>query len=183
MYLFLDFDETLVESIDACLDILNKMYNTNYSKNDVTTWNFSNIFSDLNDEKVECLFRSRDFFDVLKFKNGAKELLSDPKWEHKIFVVTKGTTENLKLKKEWFVSQGFKHIPMILLPTNVSKKVIDMSDGILVDDHQDNLNETNAKVKILFENVKNAEWNDKYSGLKIGSFKDLNYILDNFIRE
>lgn len=189
LHIYIDFDEVLVNSIQANLDILNKKYNTNFKPQDVKTWNFRDCFPQLDDDEIEEVFNNPSFFDLLEWKDGARDFLDwygdleDLLHVNKITLVTKGNKENLSLKTDWLEEQGYHWLSYIGLPLNKSKSSIDMGDGILIDDNQDNLNESNARIKILYENYPNTEWNKDWLGLRVRGFKELNYLLDNFVKE
>jgi hypothetical protein len=63
-----------------------------------------------------------------------------------------------------------KHVFYVGDPLNGSKAEVDMSDGIFIDDFDKNLNESNAKVKILCMNNPSSEWNMNWNGRMV--FKD-----------
>lgn len=57
------------------------------------------------------------------------------------------------------------------------KSKIDLSDWVFVDDNQNNLNDSNASLKILFKNRENADWNNKWNGQQITNIKYIyNYL-------
>lgn len=116
MYVYLDVDETLTNSIKAVLTVLNKRYNTNYKAYQVTTWNFTNLFPDMTNEEIEEIFNSDDFFKNLKFKPYAKKWLKQQHELNNVTLVTHGSQINLQKKKKWFEQQGFKNINFIGLP-------------------------------------------------------------------
>lgn len=173
MYIYCDIDETLWDSIDAVLVTLNKRYNTNYKASEVTTWNFNNLYPNMTDEEIEAIFDSNEFFKNVKFKNGAEDWLRKEYKNNNITLITKGNKSNLIKKQKWFKDHGFENIPFIGLPNNESKGSIDMTNCIFIDDCKKNLDESNAKWKILFENNPNGEWLQGWTGLRSKSFKPI----------
>ena len=180
MRLFLDADEVLFETIEAGLAMLNPQYGTHYVKEDVKMWNFTDVFPDMTHDTLDKIFDRSDFIDYLQFKKGAITTLE--KYRDNICIVTKGNPKGLEVKKELLKFHGFGDIQYIGVPIGESKGCVDMSDGIFVDDSQCNLWESNADVKILFENVKNAEWNSHFHGLKVRSHVDLSFLLNYYIK-
>lgn len=174
LHIYIDFDEVLVNSIQANLDILNKRYSTNFKPQEIKTWNFKDCFPQLKDDEIEDIFNAIRFFDNLTWKKGAKDFLK--KYKNIITLVTKGNSQNLELKAKWLEEQGFGWLPYIGLPLNKSKGSIDMSNGILIDDNQDNLNESNAQIKILYQNYPNCEWNKNWDGVYVTDFKSIDYL-------
>ena len=164
--IYIDFDETLTNSISSILYILNKQYGTNVKAEEVKSWDFTDCFPNLKVEELENLFSSDDFFKHLTWKPYMKSLLYLTS-KYNITIVTKGDKINLQKKQQWLKEQGFEHINFIGLDLQISKGMIDMSDGIFIDDNQWNLQESNAKYKLLFENYTNCEWNNEWKGDRI----------------
>lgn len=178
LFWFIDFDCTLVKSLDPIVKELNKRYNKNVKKSDIRTWNFREIQNDLTDDDIEDLFALPQFFKELEFYDGAKEFLLSHK--DNCIIVTKGTNENLYRKRIWLNEQGLKDVRMIGLPLNVSKSFINMVTNdeidrrltVFVDDSTKNLRETNADVKIQFREFdQETEWNSDWNGRIATSWK------------
>lgn len=176
MKIYLDMDEVVINSIETVVKILNKKYGTNAKKEDITTWNFSNVFHNETDESIEKIFNSPQFFEMVKFKDGAKEFMMNN--QANITIVTKGSELNLVQKGEWLEKNGLGDIKFIGLPLNKSKGCINMSGGIFIDDVSKNLLESNANIKILFENnpYNICEWNKDWEELRIYDFDMINLI-------
>ena len=166
-YYFIDFDCTLVKSLNESVKILNSIHNKNLKPKDIKTWNFKEYDKDLTDEQIEQIFADERFFDKLKFYKGAKEFVL--RHEDNTIIVTKGTDKNLYLKKQWLKNQGIK-VPVIGLPIELSKKFVDMSYGILIDDSTYNLEESNACYKIQFREFEETDWNKGWEGLVLKSW-------------
>lgn len=173
MYIYSDVDEVLWDSIKSVLTTLNKRYNTNYKSNQVTTWNFTNLYSNMTNEEIEDIFDSDDFFKNISFKPYAEEWLKYQYNHNNITLVTHGSETNLLKKRKWFNENGFKNINFIGLPHSLSKGNIDMNGSLFIDDCRKNLEESNGTYKILFENNKDGEWLQGWNGIRIKSFKEL----------
>ena len=75
-------------------------------------------------------------------------------------IVSCGTKLNLEKKKEKLKSLGYKFNGILIEnDLNLCKKCIDMQDGIQIDDNMSSIENTNAAVKILFQNNNNFTWN------------------------
>lgn len=151
--IFLDVDGVLLHSCQAMCDILNEMQGTDFIGADVFSWNFKEICPDLTDEEMEYLFETDDFFYYVEFIKGAIDFIK--RHEDDVIIVTKSKLYNYINKRMLFDRVGLKNIPIIPLPLNVSKRVIDMSDALFIDDNANNLYESNAEYKIQFR-----EYND-----------------------
>lgn len=168
---YLDFDGVIAQSCKAVCKILNDRYNKNYEAKDVTSWNFSNCYGELDDNTIEDIFDNPLFFKNLEFYDGVKDFILEH--SDNVMIVTKGREDNLKLKRIWLKKNGLGHVEFTGLPLNVSKSVVNMCDGILIDDSVVNLKESNAMYKILFKEFDNdAEWQRDWDGLII---KDWNF--------
>ncbi len=165
--IFIDADGVLLASNDAMCTLLNEIYKKNHKGKEVTDWNYTDLYP-TNSIEVEKLFESEEFFKVVKFTHGAKRFLT--RYRGKIVIVTKGTITNFIRKRYWFNKNGFRDIPIIAFPLNISKNIINMHGGLFIDDCTVNLRESNATYKFMFseynDNVK-RDWCKDWRGNKI----------------
>lgn len=171
--IFLDIDGVIFHSCQAMIDILNERYGGNFDGSDVTSWNFQCCYRGMTSEEIESMFNNGLFFKIVKPIDGALEFMN--RYRDKIILVTKANIENYALKRKWFDDRGFKDIPIIALPLNVSKGFIDMQNcvglygySMFIDDSTNNLQETNADYNIMFKEYndqKEREWQKGWNGL------------------
>lgn len=168
--IFLDIDGVIFHSYQAMIDILNERYGGNFDGSDVTSWNFQCCYRGMTSEEVESMFNNGLFFKVVKPINGALEFMD--RYRDKIILVTKANIENYALKRKWFDDRGFKDIPMIALPLNVSKGFINMDNineySLFIDDSTQNLIDCNADYKVQMREYcddKEREWQKGWNGL------------------
>ena len=167
---YIDADGVLLRSVDAVVDILNARFNKSVLPQDITNWNFSCSF-DVTDQDIEDIFSSDEFFERVKFQDGAIDFLKRNKeW---VDVITKGTDRNIELKRKLFADNGLGDINIIGLPLNISKDIVDMKDGVFVDDVVSNLNDVRtARYKVLFKEYDNyTQWSDGWNGMILRSWK------------
>ena len=172
-HIFLDIDGIIFHSCQAMIDILNERYGGNFQGSDVTSWNFQCCYPNMTSEEIEDTFNDPKFFDIVKPIDGALEFMD--RYRDKIILVTKANIENYAHKRKWFDDRGFKDVPMIALPLNVSKGFIDMQNctgfynySLFIDDSTNNLQETNADYNIMFKEYndqKEREWQKGWDGL------------------
>ena len=172
-HIFLDIDGVIFHSCQAMIDILNERYGGNFDGSDVTSWNFQCCYPNMTSEEIEDTFNDPKFFDIVKPIDGALEFMD--RYRDKIILVTKANIENYAHKRKWFDDRGFKDVPMIALPLNVSKGFIDMQNctgfynySLFIDDSTNNLQETNADYNIMFKEYndqKEREWQKGWDGL------------------
>ena len=165
--IYLDADGVILQSIQTCVRLINDKYGLKLEPQDVTNWNFH---ESLSSEQVEQMFSDERFFDEVHIYDGVGRFIE--KYIDKITVVTKGNASNLRLKGEYFEQIGLQEMKYIGLPLNKSKGVVDMSGrSLFIDDCVSNLNESNAKFKILFrEYNNNAEWQRGWNGMEMNKW-------------
>jgi uncharacterized HAD superfamily protein len=168
--IFLDIDGVIFHSCQAMIDILNERYDGNFDGSDVTSWNFQCCYRGMTSEEIESMFNNGLFFKVVKPIDGALEFMD--RYRDKIILVTKANIENYALKRKWFDDRGFKDIPMIALPLNVSKGFINMNNiyeySLFIDDSTQNLIDCNADYKVQMREYcddKEREWQKGWNGL------------------
>ena len=86
--------------------------------------------------------------------------------------MTKGGYKNLKMKQDFLYCNGLEDIEFVGLDLNESKSIIDMSNGLFIDDATSNLNDVNAKVKVQFRRYDNdAEWQRGWNGIIVDRWR------------
>lgn len=159
--LYIDFDNTIVNSSEIIVNMLNEEFGIKRDYKKLRKYDFTDLFPKCTYWEVEKYFNSDRLFTDIKLYNRAKEVML---WSLKKFdkteIVTIGTEINLNKKRKWIdenISNKIKFSGILNDGRNV-KSSIDMSNGILIDDHIDCLRSSNAKIKILLNNT-NGEWN------------------------
>lgn len=167
--IYLDVDGVLIHSCQAVCDILNEDRGTNFTGDQVLSWNFKEICPDLTDEDIELLFADDRFFEYVKWIDGAREFIN--RHANDITIVTKGTYRNIFRKIDFFNDNNI-NVKVKGLPLDMSKSKIDMSNGLFIDDCTKNLEESNAKYKIQFLEYNDGlneqrEWIRGFNGYKM----------------
>lgn len=166
--IFLDWDGVITHSVEAMVNILNRRHHTKINPQDVISWNFKEADPTLTDEEMEWLFTTKEFFFELNYINGVIEFMK--RHEKDIIIVTKARTENYIGKIEMLSDIGLGNIPIIPIPLDVSKKVINMKymgTSLFIDDSTNNLCDSNATYKIQFKEYrddKEREWQKDWNG-------------------
>ena len=73
--IYLDFDNTIVESNKRVIEILNSRYHTSKTEADIKDYQFSGIHSISEKEKLD-IFESDEFYNGLEFKPQVLEVLN-----------------------------------------------------------------------------------------------------------
>ena len=175
-HIFLDIDGVIFHSCQAMIDILNERYGGNFDGSDVTSWNFQCCYHNMTSEEIEDTFNDPKFFDIVKPIDGALEFMD--RYRDKIILVTKANFENYAHKRKWFDDRGF-NIPMIALPLNVSKSLVNMNSideySLFIDDNTQNLIDSNSDFKVQFReyqsNNDKREWVKDWDGMVLYKWK------------
>ena len=174
--IFIDIDGVIFHSCQAMIDILNERYGGNFDGSDVTSWNFQCCYPNMTSEEIEDTFNDPKFFDIVKPIDGALKFMD--RYRDKIILVTKANFENYAHKRKWFDDRGF-NIPMIALPLNVSKSLVNMNSideySLFIDDNTQNLIDSNSDFKVQFReyqsNNDKREWVKDWDGMVLYKWK------------
>jgi len=184
--LFLDFDGTICNTIDSVCKVYNDWYKfePNFKKAEswkTNTWNFTDTCPLLEgkDENVEKIFSSPDFFKHLDFLNSnTYDVLRELCNKYEVIIVTIGTFKNISLKSLW-IKERLPFIKECIFIVNdgcrMDKSSINMEGAIFLDDTADNLNSSNADIKICVGNK--YPWNDKWDGIRCYNWTDIKTLL------
>ena len=176
-YIYLDIDGVIFDTVQTCLNILNKRYNTNFKKEQVKDYGFKDCFPNIERKEIDDLFLSKAFFDNLILIKDANYFLN--KYKNRIILFTKGEDKNIKLKRKYFDSIGFSNIKIIGVPLDKSKGDYDLSNSLLFcDDVALNLSESNAPMKILLQEVEKTKWSYGYNAYTISSLMELDIFIE-----
>lgn len=184
MKIYIDFDDTIAQSLPVVVNIINKRYGRNASVQDIGQWNFSDVYPDISAHNIVKVFGEDEFFKHLKPKKDAVRVLHKFCKRNELIVVSKVDTKALWNKNSW-LDRTLRNVGIdirfIGIPFGKSKGLIDMSDGIMIDDNVTFLNETNAKYKILFDNDTKFHRSQEWDGLRVDNWKDLDKVLSDII--
>lgn len=162
--LFIDYDGTIVNTIKAIVSMYDEdfKYYSNYKKvnwEEIETWNFSELAA-ATPEYINTYFNQQRFFDRVEFMPDAENILRKLSKKYNIIIVSHGFPPNLKAKEIW-VKEHMSYAKFIGVNMKKynDKSNVDMKNGVFIDDRQDNLETSNAKIKICFGKL--YFWNSK----------------------
>ncbi len=163
--LYVDFDCTIVNSIKAIVSLYDEdfKYYPNYKKidwKDINTWGFSEL-SAADPGYINSYFNQQRFFDKLEFMPDADKILIELSNYYNIVIVSHGRKPNLKAKEIW-IKENMPYAKFIGVDMDKypDKRNIDMSGRIFIDDRGDNLETSNAAIKICYGRV--YSWNELF---------------------
>lgn len=161
MKLFIDFDNTIANSSEVIVDMLNEHFGKNENFEKLRKYDFSDLFPECSYWDIEKFFNSDKMFERLKiFPNMIETVDAFKDFFDEISIVTIGTKDNLENKKR-FLKENNLELTFYGIENNgrSDKSSVDMHNGVFIDDHIGCLHSSNAKIKILMKNVENGEWN------------------------
>lgn len=161
MKLFIDFDNTIANSSEVIVDMLNEHFGKNENFEKLRKYDFSDLFPECSYWDIEKFFNSDEMFERLKiFPNMTETVDAFKDFFDEISIVTIGTKDNLENKKR-FLKENNLELTFYGIENNgrSDKSSVDMHNGVFIDDHIGCLHSSNAKIKILMKNVENGEWN------------------------
>lgn len=169
--LYIDMDGVLFNTIKEVVALYNHDYYDDLDYRDVKSWSFSEITSrgKISKNRLFKYFTDYRFFRDVELMENADAILNWLYKEHnvKMVIVTAGNSQNLQLKQEWlkrhhqvwsdnieFIGvNGFK---------KQDKSMVDMSDGMFLDDNDKNLRISNAKYPVCYGNIFHYNKNTTY---------------------
>lgn len=161
MNLYIDFDNTIVNSSEVIVKMLNEKFGENKDWKKLRRYDFKDLFPICSYWEIEKCFESDKMFEEIELFPEVYETLNSFKDKFdRMSVVTIGTDINLE-KKRRFVKDRFSFdIELIGIKNDgrSNKGSVDMRNGVFIDDHIDCLHSSNAKVKILIKTSENSEW-------------------------
>lgn len=162
MKLYLDFDNTIVNTGETVVNILNKRYGTTQKWGNIRRYDFKDLFPQLAQDELLELLSSSILYDNVSFLTGTREVIKQVRNSFDIEIVTIGNEQNKFQKSKWLALNFPARYNLKVIDNksgNFDKSNIDMSDGIFIDDSSECLRSSNAKVKILLSNGLETEWN------------------------
>ena len=163
--IYWDVDDVILNTSEVAINIINRRYlNEGQHKTfeDRKDWELKSIWRGINKQIAKEIFESDDFWDEVKVREEFKEVFDSigDKYEHKL--VTKGTECNHDRKQQFLINDTYmkdKQWDYICVGDDEDKNIVDMSNGIFVDDKLENLVVTNARIKILLKNGIDTDYN------------------------
>lgn len=187
--IFIDLDCTLYNTVKQIVTMYDEdyCYYSDYEKipwTEVRTWDFTELKA-AKPEHINHYFNQKRFFDNVEMFESAKETIDWLSNNYKIVFVSHGYSPNLRLKQEYIK----KHFPYaefigVNLKEHSDKSCVDMSGegNIFIDDKSENLETSNADIKICFGD--SYEWNDDFESDGDKNFNafdwdDVSYLIRN----
>lgn len=158
--IYLDVDDVVLNSRSTAVKIFKERYGGGGVER---SWTFKTTHRGISQEEIIRVFDSDEFWSRVRYKDEfmipfMEEILIP--WRYNVMLVTKGDEGNIKRK--WDMLSGrfdFDRVGFIALDNDESKSQVHMWEGIQIDDNYENLRDTDARVKILFREVDDSDYN------------------------
>lgn len=167
--LYLDCDDTILNSSEVIIDILNRKYGQTKTLDDLKDYRYRSIANGVTQQEILEIYQSEEFWEKVQFNPDFLAVAKKLKNYFKFVIVTKGTQKNL-MEKEIHLHKAFEalgfSIDFIGLPlsfnpdTSIGKNLIQMQNGIQIDDCAKELVNSSAAMKILLKNNRETYWNE-----------------------
>lgn len=185
--LFIDFDNTIADTTSAFCEYYNTLYIENdddrIRSKDITEYDFSDVgwasghklgTKTVSEEMLLKGFKSDLLFSYLKPYQGVRYALEGLKSTKlfEIYLVSNCSDESAVKKiewlKKWDLDRNFDGKVFLNINQAYNKSLLNMKDGILVDDHRANHLNSNAKYKYCFRDYPHRKWHPKIDdGVKL----------------
>ena len=186
MRIFVDFDDTIVDSVENVIRIANNRYGQKVTINDITRWSFDGVYDGVDEQDIVNIFYEDDFFKTLKIKNHAIVTLSKLSARNEIIIATKTTPKGFEKKYKWMkqnLKPVCKHIDILGFNLQQMKYVPAMEESIMIDDNVQFLKESKALYQIFYNNHRPFDATQEWDGLEVDNWFDLEVMLKDILRK
>ncbi len=158
--IFLDCDDTIIDSSKCIIDLLNKKNSSNKTIDDLSDFYYRSIDHNISSDDIIKLFESDEFWNSVQYNFDFlmyKEFIDN---NFDVEIVSCGTKLNLEKKRKYLEDVRY-NFTGVLIDGNMGlcKSCVNMQGGIQIDDNIRSLENTNAAIKILLKNGRDFPWN------------------------
>ena len=168
MKIYIDFDNTIVDSTKAFVDRYNMMNDTNIDSSDIVSYDFKPQIQ-LTNEQISEAFGTYSLYDYLKpyeyVERALMRLRCLPNVE--LYLISNCSDDSVIQKVLWLnkhpkINYCFTGKIFLSISKPYDKSIVDMSNSILIDDHKLNHMCSDAKYKFAFKDNQKREWYPNY---------------------
>lgn len=170
--ILVDMDDVLDDLLPAWVSYLNQTYGTNVTTNDIRSWDMMQSFPHLTKSQVFSPLDRSDFWDTVRPKEGAADVLQEWIREgHRVLVVTSSHYASIAAKMTRVLFRYFPFLQWNNVIVTADKTLI--KGDILIDDGVHNLI-GGAYVKILMDSPHNRRYPAEANGMyRVYSWDDI----------
>lgn len=184
--IYWDVDDVILNTTETIVQLINEKYRIPNNLEPKTAdnckdWSFKGIWRPLTERQQEELFESDEFWNRVEIREEFIKMIESGVLDnYKNVFVTKGSPINLRRKKEYLEAQLYDvmdKFEYIGLFHEQDKGEIDMRGGIQIDDNYKNIKDTNARLKILMKNNREASYNNSLGYIDtLDNLYNVNYL-------
>ena len=156
--ILVDCDDTIVNTLEVWVDELNSTYNLNVKYEDIKEWDMSKSFPMLSWDEIYRPLTIPSFWDKVKPKENAVEVLQRLSHNFEIYIVTATDYRIIKEKVERVIKKYFPCIDDQHIITSYNKKIL--KGDYIIDDNFDNLRGGYSVHNFLFPAPHNKNINE-----------------------
>lgn len=163
MKVFIDFDDTIVNSTETFVSVYNELYNKNVDGKSIIYHGFKPQIN-LSRDEITSIFASDEFTKYLQPIHGVYKSLSELKKNgFDLYLITNCSDKSVMQKSIWFenhrqYSNLFCGKIFLSLNKPYDKSIVDMENSVLIDDHKENHKLSNASIKVAYNCYPEREW-------------------------
>ena len=181
--LFIDFDNTIVNTTKAVVEVYNEKFNANINYLDIENYNLTPYIKNIDEKERSKLFCEKEMYSKLKPYEGVFDVLNKLKESNlfNIYLVTNCAPKSIPYKVKWLEENNFDQLFSGKIYLDITgcqgynKSIINMENSILIDDHRENHLSSNAKYKLSFKYNDKQNWGpDPSKGDSVWVFKNWN---------
>lgn len=159
-----DMDDVMCNFVESLCSWLNKEYQTNVTKQDITEWDLRKFFPTLSVDEIFDPTHTDDFWKTVAPIDGSQEfirkLMKNDAYD--VYICTSSDYRTIKHKFDWVLKRYFPYISWKQVIITKNKSMV--RGDILIDDGVHNLENTSFK-KILMSTPSNQNYDAVSNGM------------------
>jgi len=169
--ILIDIDDTLISTLPAWIDRLNRRYGTYVKPEDIDQWNIEPFFPGLSPDKIYRPLHEEELWQNVQPKPGAVEYLSKLVLQYKVYLCTCASPAQTALKIKYPLRKYFPFIGSEQIIVTSVKQMI--RGDVLVDDAIQNLRGGDYD-KLLMTSPHNSKFDANANGIiRVNSWEEI----------
>ena len=171
----IDLDGVVYDTIRRICELYNEdfSYYNNFqpiSPDEIHTWEFTEL-NCATPEQIDIYFTQPRFFEGVKLMPCASWIIGKLADDFEINFISTGKMPNLRLKEVWKdFFFPYARLIGVNLDNHKDKSHINLQDAIMIDDVAENLETSNAPIKICYGKV--YPWNEDWDGIRCETWSE-----------
>lgn len=166
--IILNFNDTIVNSSEVIIDIINNRYNINKKYKDLKDKNFRSIYKNITKDELKEIKKSKEYLEKLKFDKSFIDVYNKFSQDFTFII----DSNSLNEKEKEYVEEN---IPLLIYN---AKEIPIRENYITIDENTKNLINSLSRIRILLSNDKpwsKIEYNEEL--YEMHTWKDIDDLL------